>query len=144
MRRKTFVGLLVGAACIGLFIFLVITQVAHSGAQCRIVRIYDETVIPGEVRIRIDPQSVVVEGNTCLVWVNLGKAEMKVNFREGKKCLDATEAPSGFSLTEACYVTSWIPFGATSSLTFKEQGTYDYEIEWQAAETKAVGRIVVQ
>jgi hypothetical protein len=51
-------------------------------------------------------------------------------FEEGKACVNASGAPVGFSMDpSSCYVTSWVPFGGTSSLTFKEKGNYTYIIE---------------
>lgn len=144
MKRKRYVAMLAVVLTVGLFTFLGSAQNANSAAQCRIVRVYDETTVPGEARIRLEPQEIAVEGKTCIIWVNLGKAEMKVTFTEGKKCVDGTESASGFSLSDACYITSWIPFGATSSLTFVEKGAYEYTIEWEASAAKAMGKIVVQ
>ena len=51
MKRKTFVGLLAGVGFIAILILVLMAQVVNSGPQCRIVRIYDETVVSGEARI---------------------------------------------------------------------------------------------
>jgi hypothetical protein len=55
---------------------------------------------------------------------------MKVVFEDGKKCSSVSEAPVGFSLDhENCYITSFMPFGGTSSLRFMQEGSYGYTIE---------------
>jgi hypothetical protein len=112
--------------------------------ECRIVRVYGHAA-QAEPGLRLEPQTIMVNKDTCVIWVNLSKAaEVKVIFEDGKKCADATDAPSAFTMVETCYVTSWVPHGATSSLTFKEPGTYNYEVEWKEGKTKENGRIVVQ
>ena len=122
---------------------LFIGSTVFAQPQCRIIRIYDEaTTGAGEV-IRIEPQTVVTEGSTCVIWVNLGKASMKVSFKEGQQCIDASSAASGFTLVDGCYVTNWVPSGGTSSITFTGKGTYEYDVEWEAAEARATGKLIV-
>ena len=82
-----------------------------------------------------------------MVWFNrVFTDEVMVTFKEGKKCLDVTNAPMGFTLdAETCYVTSWMPFAGTSSLRFMEKGTYEYTVkakDWKGITAK--GRIVVE
>ncbi len=100
-----------------------------AGAQCRIVRIYDRVSPDSASGATIEPQTIMIAKGSCVIWVSLGNAQMMVNFREGRRCFDTTEAATGFSLSDACFVTSWVPSGGTSGLTFTEAGTYVYEIE---------------
>jgi len=112
--------------------------------ECRIVRVYGQ-LAQAQPGLRLEPQTVMVNKDTCVIWVNLSRAaEVKVIFEEGKKCADTTYAPSAFAMEGECYVTSWVAHGATSSLTFKEPGTYNYTVEWKEAQTKENGTIVVQ
>lgn len=69
---------------------------------------------------------------------------MKVIFEEGKRCAAATEAPTGFGMDDYghCFVTTWIPFGGTASLSFKETGTYQYILEVTPNEKELNGRNV--
>ncbi len=144
MKKTRFDTVLAGITVWVTVTFLLLSQVVCAEPQCRIVRIYDEAASgPLEV-VRIEPASVLAQGAVCVIWVNLGKAAMKVRFNEGKKCVDATNATTGFSLLEGCYVTNWVPYGGTSSITFKEKGTYAYEVEWEAAGAQAKGTIVVE
>jgi len=113
--------------------------------ECRIVRVHGGDV--GWIEdLSVEPTTVFVEKGSCVVWFNRARAdEVMVKFEEGKKCKDMTEAPAGFNMDKAnnCYVTSWIPFGGTSSLRFIEKGTFDYVIE-TAKGTKKEGKIIVQ
>jgi len=112
--------------------------------ECRIVRVYGQ-LAQGQPGLRLEPETVMVNKDTCIIWVNLSRAsEVKVIFEDGKKCADSTYAPSAFSMEGQCYVTSWVPHGATSSLTFKEAGTYNYTVEWKQGQTKTNGSIVVE
>ena len=86
-----------------------------------------------------------------MIWYNRATANgVKVIFEEGKKCASVSDAPTGFNLDhEQCYVTSWLPFGGTSSLRFKETGTFEYAIEVtsgglaEKGERVAKGKIIV-
>lgn len=67
-----------------------------------------------------------------MVWFNRTSGpNLQIVFEEGKACAGVTEDPSGSFKTGygGCYVSSWIPFGGTSSLRFKEKGSYKYTIE---------------
>jgi len=115
-----------------------------SAQECRIIKIHGRTEHPS---IMIEPETVFLSKGDCVVWFNRFTAEdVKVTFADGKKCLDVTHAPMGFSLNaQACYVTSWMPFVGTSSLRFMEKGTYEYSVEAKnIGGVKAKGRIVVE
>ena len=87
-----------------------------------------------------------IDQGACVIWVNWGQDNVQVKFREGKKCEDVTEGPTGFKLdAENCYVTDFLPLGATSSLKFNEEGTYDYEVTWENQKgLVAKGKIMVR
>lgn len=133
----------IGIALICAMAVLSTVEVANT-QECRIVRVYGLSA-QAQPALRLEPQNIMVNKNTCVIWVNLSRAaEVKVIFEDGKKCADATDAASAFTMVENCFVTSWVPHGATSSLTFKDAGTYNYEVEWKEGKTKENGRIIVQ
>jgi plastocyanin len=144
MRTKKCFVVLSGIALIVALAFLLAAPTVSSSADCRVIRIYSSDAQGGLGDIRIEPSAMAVFKGTCIIWVNLGKGEAKVTFQEGKKCDDAAEAEAGFSMAETCFVTSWLATGATSSLTFQQEGLYEYEISWQGDKVTAKGRIVVQ
>ena len=131
-----------------IFVFAMIILLSKLGTifaqECRIIKIHGRTEHPS---IIIEPETIFLSKGDCVVWFNRFTAEdVKVTFEEGKKCLDVTNAPIGFSLNaQSCYVTSWVPFAGTSSLRFIEKGTYDYTVEAKnIGGVKAKGRIVVE
>jgi hypothetical protein len=135
MKMKKSIAVLAGIAVIFGIMGLFLADTADS-SECRLIRIYAKHA-QGEPTIWMEPENVTVKEGACIIWVNWGRAEVKVNFRDGKKCLDATTGQSGFDLKEkypkvdtACYVTNWIPMGSTSSLTFTEPGVYKFAVEW--------------
>jgi hypothetical protein len=111
--------------------------------ECRLVRLYGAA--GPNTTMRIEPDVLWVAPGACVIWVNLSRAaEALVIFEEGKVCQDATESPTGFQLNaKSCFVTNFIPHGATSSLKFMQEGTYNYRFEGAGA-TPAEGRIIVK
>jgi len=112
--------------------------------ECRLIKIHGRSEHPS---INIEPMNSFISKGDCVVWFNrLVTDEVQVIFEEGKKCLDVTNAPMGFTLdAQTCYVTSWIPFTGTSSLRFMEKGTYEYTVKakgWKGITAK--GRINVE
>lgn len=83
-----------------------------------------------------------------MVWFNrVFTDEIQVTFKEGKKCLDVTKSPMGYTLNASnCYVTTWMPFAATSSLQFMEKGTYKYVVKAKSMPGQNVqeGQIIVE
>jgi hypothetical protein len=126
------------AMMIGLFGLSIV-----SAQECRIIKINGR----GDQRsIIIDPESIFVSKGDCVVWFNRFAAnEIMVKFDEGKKCVDVTQSPIGFSLNEqSCYVTNYIPFAGTSSLRFMQPGTYKYMVKARSGDSWAQGSIVVK
>ena len=93
-----------------------------------------EKCIPVYIRSHagVEPETLNVAKGDCVVWINWTRGEdVQVNFREGKKCADATTSPVRFKPDfKGCYLTDYIGFGETSSLVFVEQGAYRYEVEF--------------
>jgi hypothetical protein len=131
-------------ACIGLVIGLIGFFAPLTAKECRMIMLQGGSARFGDA-IYIDPETTFVDKDACVVWINnVRTAEIKIKFVEGKKCSDMTQAPVGFKLDEAnCFVTSWVPYGGTSSLNFMESGVYEYTVEINKGVTKQ-GRIVVK
>ena len=99
-------------------------------------------------QLRLEPPGLTVSKGAVVIWLNWARTAqcVKVVFDDGKKCEDVTDAPTGFEAEGPCYVTSWIPFGGTSSLRFNEPGTFTYVVEAKAGgeSHKESGRIFVK
>jgi hypothetical protein len=102
-----------------------------SAQECRIVRILGRTDVHP---LTIEPATIFINKGDCVVWFNrVFTEEIQVDFKEGKKCLDVTKAPMGYTLNASnCYVSTWMPFAATSSLQFTEKGAYKYVVTTKA------------
>ena len=145
MKRKNFHN----TACLILIvgIFLLLLSPVTALAWERLVRIHGDPRPPAEIKmIFLEPDSVAIEAGTVVIWYNksAGK-EIKLSFESGKICKDTTESHFGFNLQEAtnCFVTDWIPMGATSSLRFMEKGVYEYTVEGPGG-IKTKGKIEVK
>ena len=135
-----------------LVIAVIVTAISvnNSGAQdCRVIRIQG---LASHDSIRVEPETISISKGTCVIWFNRASAnEVKILFKDGKKCSDVTDSAVGFSLDSSnCFVTTWIPFGGTSSLRFMQAGSYEYQIQITAggidekAKRAAKGTIVVR
>jgi len=131
--------------CLIVFITLlagVLTNVI--AAECRIIKVISEAASTGSKTLYLEPGTVWISKGDCVVWFNhVRDVEIKVIFKEGKTCLDATAAPMGFKITEEnCFVTSYIPLGGTSSLRFVKEGTYQFMVESKSG-AQGNGKIIV-
>lgn len=141
-KIKSFLSVIGLAFILLMTIFVVRPGPVNAAEECRIVKI---SGVGSPMSIRVEPETLSVSQGTCVVWVNWTRAtEVRVKFKEGKKCADATKAPVGFRMDAMnCLVTDHIPLGATSSLMFTEVGTFDYEVEAASANLQR-GRITVK
>ena len=115
-----------------------------SAQECRIIKISGRA---DQHTIMIDPETIFLSKGDCAVWFNRFVAdEIMVKFDDGKRCVDVTQAPMGFSLNEqSCYVTNYLPFTGTSSLRFMQAGTYMYTVHAKNIQGSwAKGSIVVK
>ena len=113
--------------------------------ECRLVRIHSG---PGASvsDVVLEPETLWIDKGTCVVWVNQARTtrpELIIKFREDQKCHEVTEAATGFSNVEGCYVTGVLAYGSTSSLRFNEAGTFSYQLE-AGERVKAVGKLIVR
>jgi hypothetical protein len=143
MNKKRLLIAVVVSFVVAVMIGLLSLEIV-SAQECRLIKIHGRTEHP---TIMIEPETIYVSKGDCVVWFNRVTAkEIQVIFVEGKRCLDVTNAPMGFSLNaQSCYVTSWIPFAGISSLRFVEKGTYNYVVEAKGMQgIKAKGQIIVE
>ena len=107
-----------------------------------IVRIFCQPSAPH--KIIIEPETAYIAPGAAVAWWNKGKKrEVKVRFLKGKECAVGSSAPTGFRLeSQNCYTTSHVPAGGISSLKFDEEGTYEFEVEFQGV-GKKTGKVVV-
>lgn len=141
MRTKSIVVLLM-AIIGGMALAFLLTGQPSNAAECRLIRVFGD-LGQGEPNVRLDPQNIAVDKGSCVIWVNWGKVDMRINFREGERCTKVTEAATGFSLADGCYATGWLARGTTASLVFLEPGTYEYQVEWQSGKVQEMGRVIV-
>ena len=142
MGKKRFLTTLIALALVFSAFVLIIHQKGLSAGECRLIRIYGEP--GGQIPFGLEPDITNIRSGSCLVWVNLAREkEVKVIFEDGKVCKDVTTAPVGFQMdAKNCYVTNYIPFGATSSLLFEKEGTYEYVAT--AGKIKVKGKVIVR
>jgi hypothetical protein len=136
-------------------IFIVIVSVVFltQGAlfakdDVRIVRLMknpDTSATATQLAHLIDPEILLINQGTIVVWANSGLFQVGVSFEEGKTCQVATKAAEGFQLDKAsaCYTTVILPNGGTRSLKFLEKGTYEYKVTWGDLPKESRGKIIV-
>jgi len=133
MKTNKFLLIGIGAAFIfTLVIFLGYPETSNAAEKCAIVDIRSHA--------GIEPEVLKVTKGDCVVWINWTRGEdVKVIFKEGKKCADNTKASVGFKMdSSSCYVTDYLAFGQTSSLMFPVEGTFNYVVEFQREKGKTV------
>lgn len=119
--------------------------------NARIVRLTSRGAYGGasgpQIPYNVEPETLLVEKDTVVIWTLSGAFEAQVLFLDGNKCQKATEAPVGFELdsgeTTACYRGVLIPNGGTASLKFKEQGTYEYNVKWANTPQNTRAKVIV-
>ena len=89
----------------------------------------------------ISPETLHIKKGDCVVWINWTRAEdVKITFKEGKRCQDMTKSPVGFKMDwNSCYITDYLDFGRTSSLLFDQAGTFRYEVEFKSSTRSGEG-----
>ena len=143
MKRGKFI--LVGAVLLIAFVLVIGSQNFIFSQGSLLIKLH---AVGGDklTGIFIDPTVAYVKKDDIVVWMSGIEAEdLKIEFADGKKCKKVTAHAINFNLdTERwCYVTSFIPFAATSSLQFTDVGEYFYKVYTSSGIT-ARGRIVVE
>lgn len=96
--------------------------------------------------VTITPQNLDISVGSCAVWVNWIRGdEISISFKEGKECEASTDYSAiGFRLTPnmGCFVTDFLNQGETTSLRFKDPGTYKYDIYMQNRKSPLASGII--
>jgi hypothetical protein len=133
----------VGLSVLFVLAMLLVNYNTINGQECRIVRLYGAA--HPKTTINIEPRTVQISKGGCVIWSNWVKdEEVQIVFEEGNKCDDMTDSPVGFKMDASnCYVTSFVTLGGTSSLLFKEPGTFDYVVKAGGAVGEK-GKVIVE
>ncbi|MDX9786713.1 MAG: hypothetical protein RBT11_08050 [Desulfobacterales bacterium] len=134
--------------------FALVMAVSYQGisnaADATVIKIWDFSVkteaTAAGTSLKIDPQVVKIPKDGIVVWVNTAYfSEVKVIFEEAKRCADLVSNPRDFvTNTESnCFVTTFMPYGATSSLVFPEPGVFKYKVQSQDGALTTEGTIEV-
>lgn len=141
-KRKLILQLVLGVLAVGFFI----TPGLSYAKEAEVVMIYKAK--GDETEIRVTPPDLYIQKGTVVIWMNnISGEEVRVIFRDGKACQDVSRSPDqkGFSLdTKSCYVTTYLPYTATSSLQFMQAGTFAYSVSNSTGKVTGRGKIIVQ
>lgn len=124
---------------------LICTPMAVSAEDAAVVLVYK--VAGDNTELRLNPPDLYIKKNTVVIWMNsvMGE-EVQVVFRDGKACQDISFSPeAAFNLdAKSCFVTSFLPYAATSSLKFMETGEFDYVVQNLSEKITGKGKIIVR
>lgn len=149
LKKRGFLTMTLGLTLAFTAFLMLTSQGLVTGQETRIIRIHGGGAMYGGQSIVIEPETLRVPKGTVVVWSNgVRSPNIKIIFENGKGCAEVTEAPMGFKLDDKlCFVTSWLPYGGTSSLLFNHAGVFDYEVKNTAGtpgEKKIKGRLIVE
>jgi hypothetical protein len=97
-----------------------------------------------------DPPTVYIKKDSIVVWMSgVPGIEIQIVFNDGKTCKDVTANPNlkqpGFYMdSKNCYVTTFLPYGDTTTLQFSEEGKYEYQAVTEDGKMQAKGTIIVK
>jgi hypothetical protein len=98
--------------------------------------------------IALSVPDLYISKNAVVVWLNSVQGEeIQVSFKDGKEAMDVSFSPAfkSFCLdSSSCFVTSFIPYAATSSLQFTKTGTFGYNVTSRTGKHSVKGKIVVR
>ena len=132
-----------------MMMFIAGPAIAETSTSAALVKIEPKNKDGKLAGFLIDPATRYVTKDTIVVWLSgVPDIEVQIVFEEGKTCRDVTANPNlkvpGFFLdSKNCYVTSFLPYAATTTLQFVEVGTYEYEVVNTDGKLKTKGKIVV-
>lgn len=95
----------------------------------------------------VNPKNIEIKENTIVIWLSgIYGQEIQVIFEDGKTCKDVTADPHFFEFNPqtSCYVTNYIPYGATSSLRFPQAGVFNYVVSSQDGKMKFPATLIVR
>jgi hypothetical protein len=97
---------------------------------------------------RIEPFEKIFAGRfTRVYWSNFSDIPIRIKFGNGTECKDISGAPQRtqrWRLSKECYITEKaVPPDGVLQITFDEQGTYKYEIQFVGTNSKETGELIV-
>ena len=85
-----------------------------------------ESKDPREIKLGLDPSTLIVEPGTTVVWVNFSRTPVELLFLNNKVNF-AADCPANFFIgKDGAYESGKICIGCTASLCFIEKGKYEY------------------
>jgi hypothetical protein len=98
--------------------------------------------------LALSAPDLYIAKNGVVIWLNSVQGEeIQVVFKDGKAAMDVSFSPAfkSFCLdSSSCFVTSFIPYAATSSLQFTKAGTFDYSVSNRTGKYTVKGKIIVR
>ncbi len=119
-------------------------------AEAQLVKIQPEFKDKAVTGFYADPPTLYIKKDAIVVWMSgVEQMEIQIVFNEGKTCRDVTANPNlkypGFFMdSKNCYVTTFLPYCATSTLQFPVTGTFEYKIVTVTGKMEAEGKIIVK
>jgi hypothetical protein len=129
--KKTQALFFAGAVIVAALIFLSNQAMA---ADAQLVKVQPEMKGDQIKGLYADPPILYVKKDAIVVWMSgIPNQEVQIVFTDGKTCRDVTANPNdkfpGFYMdASSCYVTSFLPYCATSTLQFPEAGKFKYKV----------------
>ena len=124
----------------------VLCQIAPANAEDgRIIKI--ETIKEGPTAtLTIDPAELTLEKGDIAIWLNsIAGQEVNIRFQHENLPKTAITDIMGFSPDkDGAYAAKYLPFIATASLRFIEDGTYPYTVEMKNGKCTAGGAVTVR
>lgn len=85
-----------------------------------------ESKDPREIKLGLDPSTLIIEPGTTVVWVNFSRTPVELLFLNNKVSF-AADCPANFFIGKnGAYESGKICIGCTASLCFIEKGKYEY------------------
>ena len=119
-------------------------------AEAQLIKIQPDVTGGKITGLYVDPPTAYIKKDTIVVWMSgIDGEEVQIVFNEGKTCRDVTANPNqklpGFFMdSKNCYVTSFLPYCATSTLQFPEKGAFEYKVVTVGEKMQAKGEIIVK
>jgi hypothetical protein len=91
----------------------------------------------------LSPPNITIAKNTIVIWVNfIDGPELNIVFDDADAAMAASKDQKGFYLdTKGAFAAKYMPFIATSSVRFVQNGSFGYSIQSQDG-TKVTAGIV--
>ena len=146
MAKRTIKMMGVSISVLGI---LLLVQTMGLADEVRIVRLmkhpYQAAAVDNELEYVIQPENLLIEKGTVVVFANWGAFEAEVKFDDVKSCQIAFDAAEGFKLDKEkeCFLARIVPNGGTKSIKFTEKGTYKYKVHWYKRPQPSTGKIIV-